>query len=139
MPYIKDVFSRQAKATPNNTLFICFNKGPCKTLKKLMPEYKVLWLANAHLGRQGNQRPITPDVVIETLREIGADGVDCQFVPDVITADFVRTVRNAGFEFHVWTIDDFGAMIQAFERGVQTVTTNRALSMLREYEESVKP
>lgn len=130
VPYIKDVFSRQTKATPNNTLFICFNKGPCKTLKKLMPEYKVLWLTDAHLGRRENLRPLTPDIVIETMREIGVDGVDCQFAPDVITADFVRTVRNAGFEFHVWTIDDIDNMLLAFERGVQTVTTNRALYML---------
>jgi len=53
-------------------------------------------------------------------------GVDMKFVPEVVTAEYVRAIRDAGFEFHAWTIDDPNLAREAFRRGVQTVTTNRA-------------
>ena len=39
VPYIKEIYAKQKKATNKNTLFICFNRDTCKELKRLMPEY----------------------------------------------------------------------------------------------------
>jgi glycerophosphoryl diester phosphodiesterase len=44
VPYIKEVFAKQNRATPKNTLFISFNAESCKEVKKLMPEYKVYYM-----------------------------------------------------------------------------------------------
>ena len=133
VPYIKDIFAAQSKATPANVLFISFNSGTCRALKEQMPEFKVYWLTGAMRGRGKDATPITPEYVIDRLRSIGADGVDCQFHPDVVTADFIRTVRDAGYEFHAWTIDRLDVALEAFERGAQTVTTNCAKKLLDEY------
>ena len=131
VPHIRDVFAKQTRARPQNTLFISFSKGSCAVLKRLMPGYKVFWLTGARRGRKGEaQSPITPAFVLDALRETGADGVDCQFDPDVVTADFVQAIRGAGFEFHVWTVDRLDRSLLAFARGAQTVTTNCAQRQL---------
>ena len=44
-----------------------------------------------------------------------------------------KAVKAAGFEFHVWTVDELGKTLEAFGRGAQTVTTNCAKSQLDEY------
>ena len=134
VPYIKAVYEKQKKATNKNTLFIAFNRETCKELKKLMPEYKVYWLTSS--GRKGKDKkwtPITVDYVLEGLKETGADGVDCHFRPDVITADFIKAIKDKGYEFHAWTIDRLDQSLLAFERGAQTVTTNCAKKQLDEY------
>ena len=45
VPYIKDVFERQTKATNANTLFISGNSGTCRALKEQMPGYKVYFVS----------------------------------------------------------------------------------------------
>ena len=135
VPYIKEIYAKQKKATNKNTLFICFNRETCKALKKLMPEYKVYWLTSSWLGKKknGTAKMVTVDYVLEGLKETGADGVDCHFDPKVITADFIKAVKDKGYEFHVWTVDKLDLSILAFERGAQTVTTNCAKKQLDEY------
>ena len=134
VPYIKEIFAKQRRATPKNTLFISFNDASCRALKEQMPEYKVYWLTGARQGWQKDAKPITPEFVIRKLRETKADGVDCQFNANIVTADLVRAVRAAGFEFHVWTVDRLDESLLAFARGAQTVTTNCAKKLRDAYE-----
>lgn len=131
VPYIKDILAKQSNATPQNVLFIAFGKKVCSSLKAQMPEYKVYWLTNATNGRNGP--PISAEKIIATLRELGADGVDQHFKPEVVTADYIAAIRSAGFEYHSWTIDDLPKARLAFSRGAQTVTTNCAKKLLDEY------
>lgn len=138
VPYIKEIFAKQTKATPKNALFICFNKSTCKELKRLMPEYKVYWLTGARRGWGKGAPAITAQEVIKSLKETGSDGVDILFDPGVITADFIKAVKAAGYEFHVWTVDNLMQSLLAFERGAQTVTTNCAKRQLDEYNAMTK-
>ena len=129
VPFVKDVFAKQSKATPRNTLFITFNEESCKALKAQMPEYKTMWLVSPKKGTAF----ATADGIIAKLRELGVDGVDCHYKPDIVTAEYVKAIRGAGYEFHVWTVDNLADTLEAFRRGVQTVTTNCAKSQLDEY------
>ena len=131
VPYIKDVLAKQTQATPRNVLFIAFGKYTCQELKKYMPEYRVYWLVGAKHGRNGPAIPAAE--VIDTLKELGVDGVDQRFEPDVVTADYIAEIRAAGFEYHSWTIDALDTACLAFSRGAQTVTTNCAKKLLDEY------
>ena len=124
--YIKKVFAAQRNATPGNALFISFNKESCKALKAEMPEYKVYWLTSSRHRKEPGQPPVTAKEIIDVMRETGADGVDCHYAPDVVTADMVAEIRKAGYEFHVWTVDRLEDTEEAFARGAQTVTTNCA-------------
>jgi len=138
VPYVKEIFAKQKKATPKNTLFISFNKESCKALKEQMPEYKVYWLTGSKHGWKTEAKPITPEYVIQMLKETKADGVDCHFNADIITAAFIREIKNAGYEFHAWTIDNLKTSLLAFERGAQTVTTNCAKKQLDEFKAGAK-
>ena len=126
VPFIKDVFAQQSKATPANALFISFNEETCKALKAQMPDYRVYWLVSPKKGTPC----ATADGLAAKLKELGVDGVDCHDKPDIVTADYVKAIRRAGFEFHVWTVDDLADTVEAFHRGVQTVTTNCAKRQL---------
>ena len=134
VPYIKEVFAKEPKATPDTVLFIAFGGKMCAELKRQMPEYKTYWLTWSRRGWGKDAPAITLDYVLSKLKETGADGVDCHFNPDIITADFISSVKSAGFEFHVWTIDDPKTAEEAFRRGSETVTTNRAKFILDSFE-----
>lgn len=138
VPHIKKVFEAQKKATPKNTLFISFNAGTCRALKEQMPEYKTFWITSSRretTGKDGKKQtvPVTADYIIDTLRQCKADGVDCHFAKKIVTKEMVKTVKKAGFEFHVWTVDRLDLALEAFKCGVKTVTTNCAKKLLDEY------
>lgn len=129
VPYIKEIFEKQTKATPENTLFISFNSASCKALKRQMPQYKVYWLTSSRHRRVEGKPAVTVDEILRALRETGADGVDCHYAPDIVTKEMISAVRKAGYEFHVWTIDKLGDAREAVRRGAQTVTTNCAKAL----------
>ena len=131
VPYVKKVVAAQKTATPENTLFISFDKDACKAAKEQMPEYKVFWITSSKHWETPGYPPVTAKDVIAVMRETGADGVDCHFDPTVVTKEMVAEVRKAGYEFHVWTVDKLEDTEEAFRRGVQTVTTNCAQAQLK--------
>ena len=68
---------------------------------------------------------------------MGVDGVDAPFYNKKLiayqTPDYIKTVKDAGFEYHVWTCDTIEQVETAFARGVQAVATNCAKKMLEEH------
>lgn len=143
VPYIKAEFAKSRTANPQNVLFISFGDQVCAELKRQMPEYRVYWLTgcrkvdkNVKDRKQWAVR--TPAEIVAKLREIGADGVDISFDPDVVDAAYVKAVKDAGFSFHVWTIDHLDRAKLAFAAGVDTLTTNRAKFILESYREEAK-
>ena len=130
VPYIKDIFAKQTKASPENTLFIAFGEETCAALKSAMPEYKVYWLTGGCRGRGKDAVPIKANAIISTLKRIEADGVDCRYHPDFTTPEFIAAIKKAGFEFHAWTVDDLSETIEVFRRGADSVTTNCAKKQL---------
>lgn len=134
VPAVKKVFEGQTNATPKNALFITFNEATCKALKAAMPDYRVYWLVSPKKGTAF----ATADGIVAKLMELGVDGVDCHYKPDIVTAEYVKAIRGAGYEFHVWTVDDLADTLEAFRRGVQTVTTNCAKKQLDEYRKAAK-
>ena len=133
VPVIKAILSSQGNANPGNVLFIAFSKEVCRTLKDVLPEYTVYWLVGSHIGKNESRRAVVAEEVVAGAREAAADGVDMHFDPDVVDEAFVSTVKNAGYSFHVWTIDDLSHALRAFAVGADTVTTNCAKEMLDEY------
>ena len=134
VPHVKKIIEGQTNATPSNVLFITFNRKTCKALKKTLPKYKTLWLVSPKKGT-----PLAmPQAIVAKLKELGVDGIDCRYRGNVVTKEYVKAVRDAGFEFHVWTVDDLPTAVEAFKRGAQTVTTNCAKKLLDEYRGSAK-
>ncbi|MBQ7189708.1 MAG: hypothetical protein IJR99_09870 [Kiritimatiellae bacterium] len=137
VPYIKEIFAKQTKATPRNTLFLA--GGACgRALKEQMPEYKVLACVNCRHGWKKDSKPMTTHEILAISREMKADGVDIRFDREVTTSDFIKTIKDAGFELHVWTIDNLSDAVEAFRRGAQTVTSNCPKKLLDNYKAEAK-
>lgn len=126
IPHIKKILEAQQQATPKNTLFISFGLKTCTELKRLLPDYKVLLLHLPTYNAKEGKKPITADQLLQKLKNTGIDGIDIGYDTNIITADFIKTITDAGYEFHVWTIDNPKRAFEAFQRGAHTVTTNRA-------------
>ena len=102
-----------------------------------MPAFTVYWLTTSRHWESGKwwdkaAPPMTADEVVDVLRETGADGVDIHYDPDVATPEMIAAVHASGHTFHVWTVDNLPDALEAFRRGVDTVTTNCAQRLCRE-------
>ena len=125
-PYVKAEVEKAKNVNPGNVLFISFGDKVCAELKRVMPDYKVYFLTGA--------KKLSAEALVVRLRELGVDGVDISFNPKVIDAEYVRTVKDAGFSFHVWTVDSLEKAEKAFAVGAETLTTNCAKKLVDEYE-----
>ena len=132
VPYVKAIFDKQSRANPGNTLFLCGSLECGKEFKRLMPGYKVLSCLNCCKGWKPGAHPVPVAEIIATTKEMGADGVDLRFIRDVTTKEYMKAIRDAGLELHVWTVDDLDDALEAFRRGAKTVTTNCAKKLMEE-------
>ena len=133
VPYVKAILEKQTKANPGNTLFLCGAPECGKEFKRLLPEYKVLSCLNCRRGWKKGAPPVPVEEIIATTKEMGADGVDIRYAADVTTPEYMKAIKDAGLELHVWTVDRLPHAVEAFKRGAQTVTTNCAKKLLDEY------
>lgn len=133
VPYVKEIFARQTKATPKNVLFISFNKASCRALKAQMPEYKVLWLTGWWDRNDRKNHSRSAEAEIAGAKEAHADGIDICFSSEIHDKAYIQKVRDAGLEFHGWTIDNLSEALAGFRNGVQTITTNRAKKLLDDH------
>ena len=106
---------------PEQLVVISFNAAVIEELKKRRPEYKACWLSS--FAKSSPLDPSTAEV-LTTLRRIRADGFSSK-ADARIDAAFVKSVRDAGFEYHCWTVDDVGTARRFLEIGALSVTTNR--------------
>ena len=141
LPAIREAFEKVPDATPDRVRFISFNRKTCAELKRQMPQFRVYlldvgikWGRDPATGRRIPSGPRSADELIAELRECGADGLDVGFHPQYHDAAFVKRIKDAGFSFHVWTVDDLGTAKKAFAVGADTLTTNCAKKILDEYE-----
>ena len=134
VPYIKAEIEKAKNVNPGNVLFISFGDKLCAALKQAMPEYKVYYLMGAYRNWKEKRDPWSAQDVIGALKATHADGIDIKFAPEVHDAAFVKAVKDAGYSFHVWTIDDLEKAKKAFAVGADTLTTNCAKKLMDEYE-----
>ena len=136
VPYIKKAVESQRVATPKNMLFISFDKEICRALRKALPKYEVLWITLSHKDlerKDDNKGPaIAADELIALLKDANLSGVDMHGDMSVVTEEYVKKVKAAGFKFGVWTVDDTRNARILLERGVDAVTTNRSKEIAEE-------
>ena len=136
VPYIKKAVESQRVATPKNMLFISFDREICRALRKALPKYEVLWITLSHKDlerKDDNKGPAyTAEEIIALLKDANLSGVDMLGDMSVVTEEYVKKVKSAGFKFGVWTVDDTRNARILLERGVDAVTTNRSKEIAEE-------
>ena len=102
-------------------VMICFKKNVIQALKTKAPQYRAYWLASFRKDKSGK---ITPSIqsALGTLSQIKADGISSS--KNVIDHAFVNRIKEKGYEYHVWTIDDVKTAKRFKMWGAQSITTN---------------
>lgn len=130
-PEIVPVLLEEIKSTglrAPQIVLISFNADVIREFKRVAPEYRACWLSSFAKGR----KPLKPSAasVLETLRSIRADGFSSRADARLDSA-YIDAIRDAGFEYHCWTVDDPEVAVDFLRLGARSITTNRP-AFLRE-------
>ena len=116
----------------SQVVVISFHADAIKYCKEMYPQYKTLWLCGFARNQETGEFIHGVDHYIRVLKDIHADGIDCAGDFDFMTPDFYNAMHEAGLEVIVWTIDNTDDARRFVEDGVDGVTTNRAVELIRE-------
>ncbi len=114
-----------SKLHPEQVVLIAFSAEVVRQSRIRMPHYKVNWLTSYKQEVEGG--PWTPslETVLSTLRATGATGLGTNGNTDVVDTAFAEAIKDAGFELHVWTVNDPTAAKYWKRIGVDSITTDR--------------
>lgn len=129
-PEIVPILLREIAAsglTNDQIVLISFNAPVILEMKKQVPRIRAFLLSSFKKGS-----PLNPSVedALKSLRETRADGFST-IADKRVDAVYVRALRDAGFEYHTWTIDDPAVARRFLDLGALSITTNRP-AFLRE-------
>ncbi|MBO5761755.1 MAG: glycerophosphodiester phosphodiesterase [Lentisphaeria bacterium] len=115
----------KAEIPPEQIVMISFKRNIVKLFKEAYPERKALFLTSFRVFENGTWTP-SADALIEELKELKADGVDIHGNLTFLSKEYVQKVKEAGFSFAVWTIDEVETAKRFVEFGVDAITSNCA-------------
>lgn len=101
---------------------ISFDANVIRDFKAIAPQFKAMWLSGIKKNRLGRMKP-SLSKVLRTLRRIDADGFSSRGHA-LVDQRFIAAIREAGFEYHVWTIDDANTARTFAGMGAMSITTN---------------
>lgn len=120
---------------PEQLIVISFNAGSVAEAKRQLPDLKAYYLVGFKRDKQTGEWTTTVEQAIAEAKRLKADGLDVSY-QGPIDESFVRKVRDAGLELHVWTVDDPKVAQRMVELGVDSITTNRAAALRKELAEN---
>jgi glycerophosphoryl diester phosphodiesterase len=100
---------------------IAFDEEVIREIKLQAPQFKANWLSGFEKNWYGKIFPSTQSV-LKTLKDIDADGFSSS--NKHITRKYISTILEAGYEYHVWTVDDPIQAEQFRDWGALSITTN---------------
>ncbi|TVR74693.1 MAG: glycerophosphodiester phosphodiesterase [Marinilabiliales bacterium] len=115
----------------DQVVLIAFNAEVVRQFKEKRPQHKAYWLSGLSLDDDGNVTP-SPGSAIETLKRIGADGFSSHH--GLITKEYIEQVLDAGFEYHVWTVNDPERAWELAGYGAMSITTDVPLTVREFFE-----
>jgi glycerophosphoryl diester phosphodiesterase len=116
---LKEVSKSQLEK--EQVVFICFDAKVIAEVKMKAPDFKAYWLADLKQNKDGTFKPSFEDA-LTTLRKVKADGMGSS--RSGIDDEFITRLQNAGFEHHVWTVNDPKIAQWFVDRGTRSVTTD---------------
>ena len=123
-PEIMPALLKEIKASGLNDeqiVVIAFDAEVIRAVKTQAPQFKANWLSGFEKLVVGDIKP-TPAEVLEVLKDIGADGFSSS--NKHISGDYIKTILDAGYEYHVWTVDDPKEAERFKDWGTMSITTN---------------
>jgi len=125
---------KASKLLPEQITVISFQKEVIAQIKQQLPDITANWLTGFKQQEDGSWLP-APATIVETLRELKADGVGVGAQRGALTPELATALKEAGFGFHVWTVDDPELAAYLVKLGVDSITTNRPGGLRKELSE----
>ena len=118
-PLLRDIGKSGLKR--EQIVVICFDASLLQKLKALAPYLKVSWLCS--IKRNRKTKKITPsiDQVLTKLKSIESDGFSSS---TGIPAEYVQSIGEQGYEWHVWTVNDEKTARRMKALGARSITTD---------------
>lgn len=114
----------ESKVEPEQILILAFDQTLIAKVKKRLPQYKACWLTDYRWSRtKGGWQP-SREAVLDVLRISGADGLASRAC-SVVDESFVKLLRDAGMEIHIWTVDNAAKAKAFLGLHVDSIITNR--------------
>jgi glycerophosphoryl diester phosphodiesterase len=110
---------------PEQIVIICFEESVVTQARRMMPQYKANWLTSYKRTTILSSWKPARDDVLKTLKRSGATGLGTKGELKVIDRPFVKALRAAGMEFHVWTVNDAASARTFQSLGADSITTDR--------------
>ncbi len=108
----------------DQVVVISFHAAVVSRVREEMPETPVLLLQDIRIREETGVPEPSVEEIVDRLRRTGAHGLDVHAVP-AVDADFIETVRSAGFGVHAWTVNDPARAAELARWGVASITTDR--------------
>ena len=102
-------------------MVICFDHTVLQEMKARAPQYKMSWLCSFRKDISGTIEP-SLTAVLETLALIKADGLSSNMT---IPEPFIEAIKEHGYEWHVWTVDDLKTAKRVKTLGATSITSNK--------------
>ena len=102
VPALLEILDRKGLER-DRIVLLSFHQPVLREVKKTDPGFKTLWLTQVRKGSGKNGWIPSMKKVLDTLKQIVADGISTGYRN--INEDFVTTIREHGYEYHVWTVD----------------------------------
>ena len=112
--------------------FISFNINELRNVRKLLPQNRTLLLVGLKFLDDGTISPSAEELVA-TLEKENFTGVDVGAGTHPLPREYVDTIHDAGYEIHVWTVNDTAAARKLAELGVDSITTDCATKICAEW------
>lgn len=126
-PEIVPELERVLKATGRigkGLVVIGFGLETVRAIKERMPALTVYWLSGWEKDKETGRWLTRMEDLVANARKAGVDGLSVA-ADGPIDRAAVQLIRDAGLEFHVWTVDDPDVARRMRALGVDSITTNR--------------
>lgn len=124
LPFLKNILST-SNLKANQIEIISFNYSIVSSAKKMMPQYKVLYLAD--LDYNWFSKIISPSIkkLIDKAKKANLDGLNV-WAGNLLDQQFIQKVKSENLLLYVWTVNNINKAKILVSWGIDGITTDRA-------------
>ncbi|HVR74821.1 MAG TPA: glycerophosphodiester phosphodiesterase [Planctomycetota bacterium] len=108
---------------PEQVRIIGFGLETVRQVRLDLPRHRVSWLSGWKRDRT-SRRLTTVESLVAAARDAGVHGLSLK-ADGPLDEEAVRQIREAGLEFHVWTVNDEDLALRMAALGADSITTDR--------------
>ncbi len=110
---------------------ISFHRKLLEKSKKIMPQYKTLWLLGLDYFWPHRLIGFNPHQIINKIKECNLDGVNL-WAGKLVNKQIITRFKRAGLLVYLWTLNDAKRAGQLLEYGADAVTSDKASYILNQ-------